>query len=218
MADWLPATGIERTLWIIIIAVVVGYLAGQWLNRQRSKRIGKWLQAGLEKLGGQVSWKWLKSISSGAEITVREARAPFRDLVVSYFLLTREFAPLWLIERLRGKRDLLSVRANLREPPAAEFDIVPAAGPLRRTLEREAASEARHWHELAAGLVLTTARPTDRALIGKAEEFVRAFGPFVERVSLRRRQPHVMVFLRITGLEAAASKDLWRALEKLVRP
>lgn len=218
MADWLPASGIERSLWIIILAVAAGYLAGQWLNRQRSKRIGKWLQAGLGALGGQVSWKWLKSISAGAEITVREARAPFRDLVVSYFLLTREFAPLWLIERLRGKRDLLSVRAVLRDQPAAEFDIVPSAGQLRVALEAEAGSEARQWHELGAGLGLSTRLPPDRALIARAEAFVGTFGPYVERVSLRRRQPHVMAFLRITGIEARASEELWRALEKLIRP
>ena len=41
-------------------------------------------------------------------MTVQEARAPYRDLTISYYLLTREFFPLWAWERLRGKRDLLA--------------------------------------------------------------------------------------------------------------
>lgn len=217
MADWLPATGVERTLWIVIIAVVAGFLAGQWLNRQRSKRIGTWLQAGLGALGGRVAWKWLRSVNSGAEVTIQEARAPYYNLVVSYFLLTREFAPLWLIERLRGKRDLLSLRAELRQHPVVEFDILPSAGPLRKELERDASGVPVQWLDLGSGLGLATRRKPEQAQIVQAQAFVRALGPFVERVSLRRRQPHVMAFFRLEGLEKTRSEDLWQAIARLIR-
>ena len=53
MSSWMPATGAERVMWLVILVVVSGFLAGQWLNRQRSKRLGEWLQAGLGSLRRQ---------------------------------------------------------------------------------------------------------------------------------------------------------------------
>ena len=77
----MPATGVERILWIVLIVLVAGYFTGAGLNRQRSKAIGLWLQAGLGKLGGRVAWRWLRSMTSGAEVKVAEARSPFRQPV-----------------------------------------------------------------------------------------------------------------------------------------
>ena len=82
-----PATGIERIWWIVLILLVGSYFAGVWLNRQRSKALGTWLQAGLGKLGGRVAWRWIRSMNSGAEVSVGEARPPYRQLKISYFLL-----------------------------------------------------------------------------------------------------------------------------------
>ncbi len=139
MQSWMPNTPVERVMWLALILLVGGYLGGQYLNRQRTKRIGGWIQAGLGSLGGRVAWRWGKTISAGAEAVVQETRAPYRDLIISYYFLTREFAPLWLWERLHGKHDLASIRANLRLMPAREFEIVPLAGALRKTLDDAAA-------------------------------------------------------------------------------
>ncbi len=217
MPAWMPATGPERLLWLVIIFLVVGYLVGQWLNRQRSKRIGSWLQAGLGALGGRVAWKWLRPMSAGAEITVQETRPPYRGLVIGYYLLTREFAPLWLVEWLRGKRDLLSLRADLRTQPTREFDILPLQGKLRKELDEASVQRAYHWQELANGLGLATQGQPDRALLHRVQQFLDAYGPYVERISLRRRAPHVVSFLRLSGLENTKSDKLWRALGELVQ-
>lgn len=217
MPSWMPATGAERSLWIIIIVLAVGYLAGQLLNRQRSKRIGSWLQAGLGALGGRVAWKWLRSMNAGAEVTVQETRPPYRSLVIGYYLLTREFAPLWLIERLRGKRDLLSLRADMRTQPTREFDILPIKGQLRKELEAAAGQQPHQWQELSNGLGLATLGQPSQALLQKAQRFLGTYGPYVERVSLRRRAPHVIAFFRLSGMENMKCDALWRALGELVQ-
>ena len=63
-----------------------------------------WLQEGLPALGGRPSWRWIRSMTSGAEITVTAPDSPFRQAQVSYFLMTRcKLAPLWAIEHLRGQ-------------------------------------------------------------------------------------------------------------------
>ena len=217
MLSWMPATGVERSLWIIIIVLAAGYLAGQWLNRQRSKRIAAWLQAGLGALGGRVAWKWLRSMNAGAEVTVQEARPPYRGLVIVYYLLTREFAPLWLFEWLRGKRDLMSLRADLRTQPGREFDIVPSKGKLRQELDTAAGQQTYQWQELTGGLGLATLGQPGRASIHRVEQFLNTYGPYVERISLRRRAPHVIAFFRLSGMENMKSEELWRALGDLVQ-
>lgn len=216
MSAILPATGPERVLWIAIIGLIVGYLAGLNLNRRRSKSLGAWLQAGLGSLGGRVAWRWIRSMNSGAEVTIAEARAPFRTLQVTYYLLTREFTPLWLVEYLRGKRDLLAVRADLRTLPEREFDILPLGGALAKQLAA-AGGEPVQWTELPAGLGLATRGAASKAVQQKAKDFLNTYGPFVERLSVRRRGPQLIAFFRVTGMERRASAELWRALGELVK-
>jgi len=213
----MPASGPERILWIAIILLVLGYLAGQWLNRQRSKRLGNWLQAGVGALGGRVAWRWIKSVTSGAEVTVQDARAPYRNLSISYYLLTREFPPLWLWERIRGKRDLLALKADLRLQPGREFEILPAGGKLRKELDEATADAPYQWTELSDGLAMGGRSAVDPVALQRATEFMKTYGPYVQRISLRRRAPNVMAFFRLTGLEQTKSDALWRALGELVR-
>lgn len=211
-----PATGTERFLWIVLIALVVGYLAGVWLNRQRSKAIGAWLQAGLGKLGGRVAWRWIRGMNSGAEVTVADTRPPFRQLQINYFLLTREFTPLWAVERLQGKRDLFSLRGEFRTPPAQELTIVPLHGRLRKELDKAAEAVPWHWTELPHSLGLATRLAPSKALVGRVEAFLSDYGPAVERLSIRRRSPQLVVFFKLDGMEQRPLAPLWAAFEKLL--
>ena len=102
-----PATNV---LWVILIILVLGFLGGAWLNRRRSKAIGMWLRSGLKPVGGQTTWKWIRGMNSAAQVTVEGAAKPYRRMEIGYFMMTREFAPMWGYEWLRGKRDLLSAR------------------------------------------------------------------------------------------------------------
>lgn len=214
--SWMPATGPERTLWLVLIVLVAGYLAGVWLNRQRSKAIGSWIQAGLGKLGGRVAWRWLRGMNSGAEVIVAETRPPFRQLQINYFLLTREFAPLWAIEQLQGKRDLLSLRGEFRAPPAQELTIVPLHGRLRKELDKAAETVPWHWTELPHGLGLATRVAPSKALVGRVEAFLSDYGPAVERLSIRRRNPQLMAFFKLQGIEKQPIAPLWAAFDKLL--
>ncbi len=211
-----PATGTERLLWIILIALVVGYLAGVGLNRQRGKAIGTWIQAGLGKLGGRVAWRWIHSINSGAEVTVAETRPPYRQIQINYFLLTREFTPLWIVELLQRKRDLVSLRGDLRITPAQDITIVPLHGRLRRELDKAAGVVPWHWTELPHGLGLATRAAPDKATVRRVEALLAEYGAAVERLTLRRHSPHLVAFFKLAGIEKRPMTELWAALGKLL--
>lgn len=214
--SWMPATGPERILWLVLIVLVIGYFIGVWLNRQRSKTIGTWLQAGLGRLGGRVAWRWIRSMNSGAEVIVAEARPPFRQLQISYFLLTREFAPLWGLELLQGKRDLLSLRCELRTQPAQEVHIVPWRGRLRTELDKAAGDVPWHWVEMPGGLGLATRLVADQALVKRATAFLERYGTSLERLSLNRRNPQLIAFFKLAGIEKRPITELWAALGNLL--
>jgi hypothetical protein len=225
MPSFIPATPAERFMWLALLLLVAGFLGGQWLNRRHAQRAGKWIQAGLGKLGGRVAWHWSKSISAGAEAMVEDARAPYRNLAIAYYMLTREFPPLWLWEHLRGKRDLIAVRGNLRFSPAQEFEIVPLEGSLQKKLNEAAASQADgenpgppfQWQELTNGLGFGMRGAIDEAACEKAKDFLRTYGGCVERVSLRKRNPHVLAFFRLGPVQQRPSAGLWQALGDLVK-
>ncbi len=202
-----------RALWAIILILLVGLLLGSWLNRRRSKAIALWLQAGLTQLGGRTSWRWIRGMNSGAQVTIEGANRPFSRLEIGYFLLTREFPLLWGIERLRGKRDLLTLRGDLREPPRYEVEIVPATGNLRRRLIAQPGGEAFWWEESPGGLAIGGRGERAKAAMCKLRPFIEQHGPRIRRLSLRPRRPHLMIFMDLNGMSGSAA-ELIRALRK----
>lgn len=215
----MPAAGIgEKIMWVVIIVLAGGYLAGTWLNRRRSRALGAWLQAGLETLGGKPIWKWVGTRSSGAQVTVEGARKPFRQLQITYLLLTRELLPLWGVELLRGKHDMLVIRADLRAKPDREFEVVPLQGALRRKLDRES-KQSWEWHEGLARLGIGTQGTGDKAVVEQVTGFLEPYARHVQRLSLRQRSPHLILFVRLTGLAAQTpAEDFLRAVQALVKP
>ena len=219
----LPATPIEKLWWVALLLLLGGYLAGTWLNRKRSKALGFWLQSGLGVLGSKIQWKWIGTMSSGAQVTVRDARKPFRQLEITYLLLTRELAPLWGIELLRGKRDLLILRGDLRFKPAAEFEVVPAHGKLRDTLDAYAADQPWQWAEMSDGLALATPAsatgaaetPARSEVTPRIEAFLQRYGAYIRRLSLRERSPNLILFARLTGMERSPAKEFLEAVAKV---
>jgi hypothetical protein len=209
----IPATGTERILWIALIVLVLSYLAGAWLNRRRAKAIGHWLQGGLAALGGKPAWKVTRSLSTGAEVTVFDAARPFQQVQASYFLMTREIMPLWGVELLRGKRDLLAIRADLRVLPAAEYELVPLHGKLHKLLDGKAGEQPWQWQEMPAGLGLATRGATSRSTVQAITAFAKRHGPYVERLSLRPGQSNLKVFVKLAGLELAPANEFLRALK-----
>ncbi|MBM4458583.1 MAG: hypothetical protein FJ011_12570 [Chloroflexi bacterium] len=204
----------EQVMWGLLIILVAGYLLGTWVNRRRSRQLGAWLQGGLKGLGGKVTWKWIRSMTSGAQALIVDANRPFRQIEIIYVLLTRELLPLWGVELLRGKRDTLIVRASLRSEPAEEIEVVPLHGPLRRTLDKAAGDQPWTWQEGPAGLGIATHGPANKPIVGRVRSFVDRYSSSLERLSLRRRQPNLILFLRLVGVERERFAELTRELRQ----
>jgi hypothetical protein len=207
---------IARILWILLGVLVAGYLLGRWLNRRRSKAIGEWLQAGIKIIGTQTNWRFPRGVSSGAEVKISNGVVPFRQIEIAFYLLTREFPFLWGIELLRGKRDMLAIRADLREAPVQEFEVVPLRGPLRDTIDHHAGGQAWQWVEMPAGLGMGTRTPAAAKPLVRVRAFLDVYGSSVQRVSLRDRSPNLVLFAHVSGIERAPAKEFFQAVRRLL--
>ena len=205
-----------RAWWIVLAVLVALYMIGTWLNRRRSKKLGLWLAAGVGVLGGQTLWKWVGTMTSGAQVTIVGAHKPFRQGEILYLLLTREFLPLWGIELLRGKRDLLVMRVDLAAKPAREFEVVPIRGSLRTTLDRNAGAVPWQWQEMVAGLGLATRTDPGGQTAAAVRRFVDAYGPFLDRLSLRKGSPQLILFAQLSGIERKPAKEFLGAVRDVV--
>jgi hypothetical protein len=211
------ATGIGRIWWFVLIVLVVGYTAGRWINQQRALKLAQWLQIGLAIWNGKSDWRIGRSIGSGTEVIVTGTDRPFRSVAIGINLLAREFLPLLGIEMLRGKRDLLAMRGQLRFMPGVEWEIVPLQGKLRRLLDTSAEEKPWQWVELADGLGLATRGVPSAELVSRAHAFTEQHGAYVERIALRKVDPHVLAFARLNGLERAPAAQFLRGVTDLVK-
>jgi hypothetical protein len=207
---------VARILWILLVLLVGGYLLGRWLNRRRSQSIGEWLQAGIKVIGSETNWKFPRGVSSGAEVKISRGIVPFRQIEIAYFLLTREFPFLWGIELLRGKRDMLAIRADLREVPVQEFEVVPLRSPLRHTLDHHAGAQAWQWVEMPAGLGMATRTPAAATPLARVRAFLDVYGSSIQRMSLRERSPNLVLFAHVSGIDRAPAKEFFQAVRRLL--
>ena len=207
-----------RIAFVVAAGVFLGWFAiGTELNLRRGRRLLRWVEGGLPRLGPRSTLRWLGS--SALELKVQEAREPLRNAELFILLEPRDLPIVRWLFRLRGRRDLLIVRADLPAPPRFEFEAFdPRAWStrgVRRTLQRKG------WAALAAppGSPVLAFGPgpaapgTDVVSLATLPEL-----PLV-RVAIRREAPHLEVQWRLdalAGLEAIRVFDAVRALAERV--
>ena len=176
------------------------YGAGYLYNCRRGQRLFRWLEPGLDVLGGDRETGWLGSAASGARINVIHAAPPFRRLEITLLLENREIPLLWLVDRLRGRRDRLIVKATLRSPRSGEVEV---GSGRRRVAHRRDPSWTRQ--EGPHGSVVAYRGPGAEQRIAELAPWLRAYGASLHRFSRRKTDPHVQLHLQATKLLATPS-------------
>jgi len=200
----------------LCVVLALWYAGAHLYNRHRGKQLFRWLESGLDVLGGEKEAGWLGSPANGARVNVIHAAPPFRRLEITLLLENRENLLLWLFERLRGRRDGLIIKATLRSPGHGEVEIVPAQGQIARTLRRE---QEQPWVWQEGPYHLTIAHRgsgTQRQLAGLAA-WLEAYGRCLQRFSWRKADPHVQLQMRVAGLLATSSEAFLTALQTAIR-
>lgn len=194
-------TGIVLAFWYLLAAIY---------NRRRGLGIYYWMRNGFDQLGEEISSRWIGSSGSGAQIHIHKATPPLKHVDLIYLLASRELLPLFLVDLLRGKRDRLIVKAELRSQPIGEVEVVPARSGLARQLRAESKDPwqvADMPHERVIGW---RGRQADamRAAVGP---FIEKYGMRLHHLSWSRKAPHLIITLSLAGLyqKGGSATDLY---------
>jgi hypothetical protein len=197
----------------LCVVLALWYGGGYVYNRRRGQRLFRWLEAGLDALGGEVESGWIGSPAAGARVNVVHADPPFRRLELTLLLQNREILPLWLVDHLRGRRDRLIIRATLRSPRRGEIEI----GSARRQAARRR-QEPWEWQEGPHWLAIASQGLGARQQAAALEPWLQSYGAHLHRFCWRKSDPHIVLEINLTGLLATPSEklldDLLAALKK----
>ena len=196
--------------------LVAWYLIFLIYNRRLGLGTYRWLQSGLDVLGDPkgVQAGWIGSSGSGARIAIERAYLPFQRLELTYLLESRELAPLWLIDILRGKRDQIILRGTLRHKRPGELEVLPAGDKLLKAIQQET---TKPWN-LTDGphnLVIAQRRSAAQQ-VEWATPFLEKYGSQLKRFSRRSDDPHILIILHLAGLQGYESATLFQNIRSAV--
>jgi len=174
----------------LAVAIVAWFAAGTIWNVRKGSALMRWMHDGLPVLGERTTVRWLGS--TAAEMTMREAKAPFGAVTVVIFLEARDLPWMWALGRARGRRDTLIVRGTLRREPRLEFEALdPTTWSGREALPRVPSGWPIHQPAATGGLVV---HGPDAAAIERSNALLAfAGGAGVVRLSVRGTEPHFQI-------------------------
>jgi len=200
---------------IVAVIGVCAFLAlwyggGHLFNRRRGQRLFRWLEEGLDTLGGEREAGWLGSSASGTRVNVIHADPPFRRLEITMLLANREIPVLWLVDHLRGKRDRLIIRATLRSPQRTEIVVHPTK---RRTRQQE-----NSWvrQEGPQGLSVAVRGPGSVRQVAALMPWLQTYAAHLQHFAWHKTDPHIHLQIEMGGMVTMSSEALLADLQAAI--
>lgn len=207
--------------WTIIglsALLLVWYVGASQFNRRRGLATYQWLRRGLDQVGEISHSEWIGASNTGARLTILHARKPFRQLEAVFVLETRELLPYWLISRLWGRRDALTIQANLRRQPSDEVIVrrLPAGKPA--ALVSDAQNQAAETLPVPPGFTIqrieSNSKNGDQALVANQAlvSLLDQASPAIEGLTLQKKAPHLEIQMAVKPLTGVDSQAFFSQL------
>jgi hypothetical protein len=201
--------------WIVIglcVFLFVWYISWNIFNRRRGIAVYYWLRKFLDKIGEITQAGWLGSSSSGARLGVAHGKKPFRQVEATYWLESRELPPLWIFHLLRGRQEVVQIRASLQ--PVLKFSLEVGKIGDREFDRLIAQKEYTVGGESLAGEYRFGWPPSEASPeIGLLEDYLTVTRGAIQRISLRRESPQLQIQARIKPLLALSPDNFFDALQ-----
>ena len=196
---------------LVVILVVGGFALGTHRNVRRGHDAMRWLQGGLPLLGEKTTLRWLGS--SVLQLRIQNAKRPFREAEVLFVLEPRDIAPLWLLARARGRRDLFIFRSRMHKLPELEFEaFAPTAWSARG---REAHLRRQKWQPVTVRNSLLAYAPEPPSAANRLLDLAALSGCPLLRLSVQRSDPNFEVHWPLVELKKLPAATVFETLRKL---
>ena len=208
-----------QTIAILLgVFLVIWYVFASAYNRRLGIRTYRWIQSGAKTFGKITEARWFGSSGSGGRMVVAKPGAPFRRVEIAFLLETRELLPLWLLNHARGRRDYMILKANVRNPPRSDVEILPQGDNRFRTMENPPGAEIWTMADVALPNGFAAAqRGRDTAqLLERASPLLASDGPSIRRLSLARTSPHLIAEINLPLLMTSDAPEFFTRLANIV--
>jgi len=195
--------------------LVIWYIVGWQMNRRRGRRLLEWTVQGLRAFDGQITVSRLGT--SGFQVNVRKAQAPFKRIEAIILLEPREMLLLWIFNLLRGRADHLVFKGTLRTAPRGEVEVIKQRGRLARRMLKELDEGDWTRQETANGLVIACRGKRGQRQADAISHLVEDLSPRLLRLSLSKKVPHLLVNLSLAGLNEQSALLLLSSLQDLAQ-
>jgi hypothetical protein len=202
---------------LFIAAVIVffgSFIVGTQYNIRKGDAVLKWLQKGLPLVGERTTFRWMGS--SVMEMKIAKAKDPFRSLETLVVFEPRDVPFLWAFARVRGRRDLMIFRAQLRAAPSFELEVFDPRGWSTGGLERQA--QGKKWKPVdLRGASPLRAYYSGSDAVPAAQSLVDAAAHIggLTRLAIRRNVPNLEVQWLLPNTETRAARDLFLRLRQI---
>ncbi len=205
----------ELAIFVVVVIAIVGWFAlGTHVNVRKGHRFLEWLQSGLPLVGEKTTLRWLGS--SVVHLQIENAREPFRRVEVLIVLEPRDVPPLWLLSRLRGRRDLLIVRTELRSVPKLQVEILDQQAWSTRAVDKEVRQQ--EWQLVSShNLPFQVYALPPVANIAELVTEARRPGLSLVRVGARRPNNSLELQWRLPSRPVSEARAVFETVQRLAR-
>lgn len=197
------------------VLLTIWYIVGWQVNRKRGNRLLEWTLQGLRAFGSQITVSRLGT--SGFQVNVKKAQAPFKRVETTIFLEPREILLLWLFNLLRGGTDYLVFRGTLSVPPRGEVEVLKKRGRLARRILKSLREKDWTRQETAGGLVIACRGKQGQRQAEAISHLMEDLSPRLLRLSLSKKAPHLLMSLSLAGLDEQSALLLLSSLQDLAQ-
>jgi hypothetical protein len=183
---------ITPTLITLCLLLVAWYFLGAWFNRRRGIHLARSLHDRLNALGAEeLTGRWVTA--SIFQFSAQRATSPIGKLAAIIVLESRELALIWLVNLLRGRRDLLVLRMDLRSTPRAGLEL--EAHPKRTKPEREVRRRIAEsgWEQATVGDYMIYHQHGAAHLKETLAPLLEEWQPYLRRLSISASSPHLLL-------------------------
>lgn len=196
------------------VLLVVWYIVGWQMNRRRGEHLLRWIVQGLRTMGDQITVSRLGT--SGFQVNLGKGQAPFKRIEATILLQPRDILLLWIFDLLRGRSDHLVFKATLRAWPRGEVEVMKT-GRLSRHMLKDLDEETWACEETARGLLIAWRGEKGQRQGEAISHLIEGLGPRLLRLSLSKKDPHLLVSLSLAGLNERSAPFLFSSLKDLAQ-
>ncbi|MBE0408526.1 MAG: hypothetical protein IBX69_02215 [Anaerolineales bacterium] len=206
--------------WIMIglsVTLAIWFAGGFIYNRRRGETVSRWMVNGMKYLGEISDIAWIGSSASGGRMVVKEARKPFRQVEAVFLLESREILPIWIFNRIRGKTDEAIIKTDLHSTPKEAIEITRYNFQKGQRLDPKTSQEGAPPGMIVSGFKILSSSKGLESDYSKISTFLEKYGSGVQKISIDRKKPHLILRLRLPNLLGEPPEAVFEALLGIVK-